>query len=63
MVEDDDAGLGEGFFEFKNVSYVSAAECVYGLVAVADYEDVSVFVSQFEDDVVLCRVGVLVFIY
>ena len=63
LVEYDDAGVGERFFEFKNVSYVGTAKCVYGLVAVADYENVSVFVSQFENNVILGGVGVLVFIY
>ena len=63
LVEDDNAGVGEGFFEFENVSYVCSSERVDGLVAVADDEDVSVLVGEFEHDVVLCGVGVLVFVY
>ena len=63
LVEHDDPGIGERFFEFKNVSYVGTAECVYGLVAVTNHEDVSMFVSQFENNVILGGVSVLVFIY
>ena len=62
LVEYDDAGVGEGFFEFEDVANVGASKRVHGLVAVADYEHVLVFVAELQDNVVLCRVGVLVFV-
>ena len=49
-------------FEFENVSDVRASERVNGLVAITDDEDVAVFVGEFEHHVVLCGVGVLVFV-
>ena len=62
LVEDNDAGVGECFFEFEDVSDVRASERVDRLVAVTDDEDVAVFVGKFEHHVVLCGVGVLVFV-
>ena len=63
MVENYNAGVGEGLLKFEDVSDVCSSKRVHGLVAVANNEHVSVFIREFQHDVVLCRIGVLVFVY
>ena len=62
MVEDHNAGVRERFLEFEDVSDVGTSERIDGLIAVTDDEDVSMVVGEFEHNVVLCGVGVLVFV-
>ena len=46
LIEYDDAGVGESFLEFEDVSNVGASKRVYRLIAVSYYENVLVFIAE-----------------
>ena len=48
--------------EVVEITCISTTKCINRLVLIPDYAHVAVNTSEHEDDLVLCNVGVLVFI-
>ena len=62
LFQENNFGIGVGFFKIKDVLDVGAAEAVYALVGVADDAKVAVFFGKEIGENVLGMVGVLVFV-
>ena len=63
MIERDDGGFGIVFLEVEDIADIRLAPAVYGLVVVADCEEVAVMLGEEMDERVLRVIGVLVLVY
>jgi hypothetical protein len=63
LIQDDLLTVRETSIELKDVPNISAAKPVDGLVSVTDHGYVAMFTSEQLDQLVLRRVGVLIFVH
>lgn len=62
LFQRDACGVRVILFEFQNIAKIRAAECVDGLIRVADNADIAILFGKEREEEVLGVVGVLVFI-
>ena len=63
LIERDDGGFGVIFLEVEDIADVCLAPAVYGLVVVADREEIAVPLGEEVDECVLRVIGILVLVH
>ena len=63
LVQHDDGGVGKRLFELVDVADIGTTEPVNGLIAIPHHRDVAMLLSQQQDESILGRVGVLIFVH